>query len=74
MLDVAVKTLSEKATEAEKILFLQEAVIMGQFLHPNIVQLYGIVTRGGPVSVLDLAIKQNTSCIKPSVFNYNLLV
>ena len=50
MVDVAVKTLSESATEAEKIRFLQEAVIMGQFVHPNIVQLYGIVTRGEPVS------------------------
>lgn len=49
-LDVAVKTLSESATEVEKIRFLQEAVIMGQFVHPNIVQLYGIVTRGDPVS------------------------
>lgn len=48
--DVAVKTLSESATEAEKIRFLQEAVVMGQFVHPNIVQLHGIVTRGDPVS------------------------
>lgn len=44
------KTLSENATEGEKIRFLQEAVIMGQFVHPNIVQLYGIVTDGDPVS------------------------
>ena len=49
-MDVAVKTLSENATEAEKIQFLQEAVIMGQFVHPNIIQLHGIVTRGDPVS------------------------
>ena len=46
------KTLSECATDAEKIRFLQEAVIMGQFVHPNIVQLHGIVTHGGPVSIM----------------------
>ena len=50
-IDVAVKTLSESANEAEKIRFLQEAVVMGQFVHPNIIQLYGIVTRGDPVSI-----------------------
>lgn len=50
--EVAVKTLSESATDAEKISFLQEAVIMGQFVHPNIVQLHGIVTHGGPVSII----------------------
>ena len=51
-INVAVKTLSESATETEKIRFLQEAVIMGQFVHPNIVQFYGIVTRGDPVSAI----------------------
>ena len=48
--DVAVKTLKEQALEEEKLKFLQEAVIMGQFHHPNIVQLYGVVTVGQPVS------------------------
>ena len=50
--DVAVKTLSKNVTEDEKICFLQEAVTMSQFVHPNIVQLYGVVTRGDPVSIL----------------------
>ena len=48
--DVAVKTLKEQALEEEKLKFLQEAVIMGQFHHPNIVQLYGVVTVGQSVS------------------------
>ena len=30
--------------------FLQEAAIMGQFCHPNVVRLYGVVTVGDPVS------------------------
>lgn len=57
--DVAVKTLSDNATDGKKICFLQEAVIMGQFVHPNIVQLYGIITNGDPVGSYSLA-----SCIR----------
>ena len=44
---VAVKSL---ASEENKVKFLQEAAIMGQFSHPNIVNLYGVVTSGVPVS------------------------
>ena len=49
-IEVAVKTLKEGAGEEDKIKFLQEAAIMGQFSHPNVVKLYGIVTKGEPVS------------------------
>ncbi len=45
--DVAVKTLS---TGGDKVKFLQEAAIMAQFRHPNIVLLHGVVCRGTPVS------------------------
>ena len=48
--DVAVKTLKEGAGELEKVKFLQEAAIMGQFSHPNVVKLYGVITEGEPVS------------------------
>ena len=48
--DVAVKTLQEGASEEDKVKFLQEAAIMGQFSHPNVVKLYGVVTEGEPVS------------------------
>ena len=48
--DVAVKTLKEGAGERDKMKFLQEAAIMGQFSHPNVVKLYGVVTEGEPVS------------------------
>ena len=47
---VAIKTLKPDLGEEEKVKFLQEAAIMGQFLHPNIVQLHGVVTIGEPVS------------------------
>ena len=49
-MDVAVKQLQPGASEEEKIKFLQEAAINGQFRHPNIVKLMGVVTTGEPVS------------------------
>ena len=49
-IEVAVKQLQSGVTEAEKIRFLQEAAINGQFRHPNVVQLMGVVTTGEPVS------------------------
>ena len=48
--EVAVKTLQEGADEEDKVKFLQEAAIMGQFSHPSVVKLYGVVTEGEPVS------------------------
>ena len=49
-MDVAVKELQPGASEEEKIKFLQEAAINGQFRHPNVVMLMGVVTVGEPVS------------------------
>ena len=50
--EVAIKTLNPTITQSEaKVRFLQEAAIMAQFRHPNVIQLYGIVTDGEPVSV-----------------------
>ena len=48
--DVAIKTLKDSATEVEKVKFLQEAAINGQFHHRNVIKLYGVVTVGEPVS------------------------
>lgn len=48
--DVAVKMLKPDATEEDRVKLLQEAAIMGQFSHQNIVKLYGVVTIGEPVS------------------------
>ena len=48
--DIAVKTLrAEVPEEEEKVRFLQEAAIMAQFFHPNIVKFYGVATVGDPV-------------------------
>ncbi len=48
---VAIKTLRDETEEEQKLKFLQEAAINGQFHHQNIVKLYGVVTLGEPVSV-----------------------
>jgi len=42
--NVAIKTLNYMSTESDKMKFLREAAIMGQFLHNNVVQLHGVVT------------------------------
>ena len=49
-MDIAVKQLQPGTSEEEKVKFLQEAAINGQFRHPNVVQLMGVVTVGEPVS------------------------
>ena len=48
--DVAVKMLKEGSDKQDRVKFLQEAAIMGQFRHPNVVTMYGVVTEGEPVS------------------------
>ena len=48
--EVAIKTLRPESREEDKLKFLQEAAINGQFRHPNIVRLHGVVTVGEPVS------------------------
>ena len=40
---------SETYDTENEIKLLQEAIIMGQFQHPNVLTLYGVVTQGNPV-------------------------
>ena len=49
--EVAVKMLKEGSDQFDRVKFLQEAAIMGQFRHHNIVQLYGVITDEEPVSL-----------------------
>jgi len=48
--EVALKSLTEGASDVNEVKFLQEAAIMAQFEHPNVVSLYGVVSEGKPVS------------------------
>ena len=52
MVEVAVKTLKPGSDENDRIKFLQEAAINGQFQHPNVVKLHGVVSMGEPVSLV----------------------
>ena len=47
--EVAVKTLNEGSQVEDRVKFLQEAAFMGQFKHPNVVEMHGVVTEGEPV-------------------------
>ncbi len=48
--EVAVKTMEDEASKEDRIKFLQEAAIMGQFDHPNIVKVMGIMVNKNEVS------------------------
>ena len=48
-MEVDLKTLKAGSEEMDKVKFLQEAAIMAQFRHPNIVTLYGVVSDKEPV-------------------------
>ena len=48
--EVAVKTLKPGSDENDRVKFLQEAAINGQFQHAKVVKLHGVVTVGEPVS------------------------
>ena len=47
--EVALKTLNKTESE-DKVKFLQEATLMAQFRHPNIINLLGVVSKHEPVS------------------------
>ncbi|XP_018606151.1 ephrin type-B receptor 2 isoform X2 [Scleropages formosus] len=49
---VAIKTLKAGYTEKQRRDFLSEASIMGQFDHPNVIRLEGVVTKSTPVMII----------------------
>ncbi|XP_026549516.1 ephrin type-B receptor 4-like, partial [Notechis scutatus] len=49
---VAIKTLKGGYTEKQRREFLSEASIMGQFEHPNIIRLDGVITSSVPVMII----------------------
>eukprot|EP00064_Thunnus_orientalis_P017340 superscaffoldBa00003657_g17421 len=49
---VAVKTLRWGASDREKGMFLSEAGVLGQFDHPNVLKLEGVVTRSPPERII----------------------
>ena len=51
VIEVAVKSLGKEASEKERVMLLKEAAIMGQFNHPYVVKILGIIDEE-PVSEL----------------------
>ena len=51
--EVAVKTLNDQSNEKDKLRFLQEAAIMCQFDHQNVIKLHGVVTEAPIMIVLE---------------------
>ncbi|RXN28201.1 ephrin type-B receptor 5-like protein [Labeo rohita] len=49
---VAVKTLRWGVTDREKNVFLSEAGVLGQFDHPNVLKLEGVITRSPPERII----------------------
>ena len=41
--EVAVKSMEDETSKEDRVKFLQEAAIMGQFNHPNIIKILGVV-------------------------------
>ena len=52
-LNVAVKRSESGTSAGDRVKLLQEAAIMGQFLHPNTIQLLGVVISEHLVSIYD---------------------
>ena len=51
--EVAVKMLNTDASDKDKLRFLQEAAIMCQFDHQNVIKLHGVVTEAPAMIVLE---------------------
>ena len=63
---MAVKSLKGEVTSDAKMKFLQEAVIMGQFSHPNIIKILGVV--------LQDSVGYNYITVMVTIFNHCILV
>jgi len=51
--EIAVKSLNSNSTAKDRVRFLQEAAIMCQFDHENVIKLYGVVTDAPAMIVLE---------------------
>lgn len=80
---VAIKTLKVGYTDRQRRDFLSEASIMGQFDHPNIIRLEGVVTKNRPVMIVTefmengaldsfLRVRKKKECIKAKQCIFNI--
>ena len=52
-IEVAVKTLNSNASDKDRLRFMQEAAIMCQFDHENVIKLQGVVAEAPTMIVLE---------------------
>ena len=57
--EVAVKMLNTDASDKDKLRFLQEAAVMCQFDHQNVIKLHGVVTETPTMIVLEYMSRGN---------------
>ena len=53
--DVSLKTASMEEAVSERVKLLQEAAILAQFRHPNVVRLHGILNKDNAVRSISLS-------------------
>lgn len=54
---MAVHTLRDGSSDAQRLNFLAEALTLGQFDHSHVVRLEGVITRGTPWDSVGLGVK-----------------
>jgi len=78
--EVAIKTLNPGASDKDRLRFIQEAAIMCQFDHENVIKLYGVVTEVPIMIVLEymsrgdlrnLLLKLQSSLV---LYNHKLII
>jgi len=52
-IEVAIKTLNVDASDKDRLRFFQEAAIMCQFDHPNVIKLHGVVIEPPVMIILE---------------------
>lgn len=62
-IEVAIKKSGDDSSEEDRVLFLQEAVVMGQFNHPNIVRILAVFIHQELVTLMHYSFPQKGSKI-----------
>nr|ALV82500.1 Eph [Leptinotarsa decemlineata] len=72
-IDVAIKTLKAGSLDKSRNDFLTEASIMGQFEHPNVIFLQGVVTKSNPVMIITEYMENGSldTFLRVSIFQAN---